>query len=640
MSKTILRKYGEATTIPFSLFEIDGVDFKTDAVYVSGDVKLMKDEGAEANVSSGFTDEGQGNTQPLNATEMEFARGELYIVDQGTKAWLDTGITIETYGHASAQHPFMGEGIWDRALTGATHNVPASAGKRLRAIGDVVSGSVDDAGASASSFITDLTGLHPDHYGSQTLFFTSGDLAGMSRIVTEYNESTKLITVEEAFPEAPANGDDFDINPSHVHPVSEIADIVWDEVLTSGTHNIAKSAGKRVRGIEEYQGYEGGRIYIDTTGGGSAGSESYVNGTLDNPVDNLADANILFAALNIPHFHVISGSTIAFVAAQENQVFSGENYNLALGGQSISRTTIEGATISGTCSGAIAPIFRCCDMDSASIPASVILDSRLSGDLTLNTIGTYIFEHCYSGVAGTGSPSLDFGAALGNTNVSMRHYSGGIEVKNMGQTGTDNMSIEGDGQVIINANSIGGTIAIRGHQTITGSAAFVTAGGTISDDARFALDQLVTHVIGADSDTLETLSDQIDSVATSGINVLSALSGTIQAKYAASGGVVEVVRGDTVSIPYDLTVDMTSKKLYFAAKKKAGDSNFSIATKEITSSIISASDGTGVIPITTAELGIAVNDYDAELEMRDDDGSSSPITVLKFTLRVVEQVIV
>ena len=113
MSKVILRKYGVATTIPFSLFEIDGIDFKTDAVYVAGDVKLMKDEGAEGNVSSGFTDEGQGYSQPLSAAEMEHARGKLYIVDQGTKAWLDTGITIETYGHASAQHPNIG---WPFAL--------------------------------------------------------------------------------------------------------------------------------------------------------------------------------------------------------------------------------------------------------------------------------------------------------------------------------------------------------------------------------------------------------------------------------------------------------------------------------------------------------------------------------------------
>lgn len=105
----ILRKYGEATTIPFGLFEIDGVDKKIDAVWVLGDVKLRKDTGAEANVTVGFADRGQGYTQPLAAADMEFATAELSIVDQGTKTWLDPEpIIIETYGHVDSQHPNMG----------------------------------------------------------------------------------------------------------------------------------------------------------------------------------------------------------------------------------------------------------------------------------------------------------------------------------------------------------------------------------------------------------------------------------------------------------------------------------------------------------------------------------------------------
>jgi hypothetical protein len=91
MSKIILRKYGEAATFNFDLFEIDGVDFKIDAVHVSGDTKLMKNEGAENPTVNGFIDEGQGYSIVLTPQEMEHARGRLYIVDQGTKAWLDVG---------------------------------------------------------------------------------------------------------------------------------------------------------------------------------------------------------------------------------------------------------------------------------------------------------------------------------------------------------------------------------------------------------------------------------------------------------------------------------------------------------------------------------------------------------------------
>ena len=121
-----LRKYGVQTTIDFALFETDGVDFKVDAAHASGDTKIMKDEGAEANTTNGFTDEGQGYSIVLTATEMQAARIVVYIVDQGTKAWLDTSIVIETYGNASAMHALdLDDGV--RAGLTALPNAAADA---------------------------------------------------------------------------------------------------------------------------------------------------------------------------------------------------------------------------------------------------------------------------------------------------------------------------------------------------------------------------------------------------------------------------------------------------------------------------------------------------------------------------------
>ena len=107
MQGPFLRKYGVETTVNFQLFEIDGVDLRVDAAHAAGDSKVMKNEGAEANTANGFTDEGQGYSLVLTATEMEAARVVVYLVDQtATKAWLDSAIVIETYGNASAMHAF------------------------------------------------------------------------------------------------------------------------------------------------------------------------------------------------------------------------------------------------------------------------------------------------------------------------------------------------------------------------------------------------------------------------------------------------------------------------------------------------------------------------------------------------------
>ena len=103
----ILRKYGASATINFDLFEVDGIDFRVDAVHASGDSAIMKDEGTEANTTNSFTDEGNGYSLVLTATEMQAARIVIYLVDQtATKVWLDRTVIVETYGDASAQHAF------------------------------------------------------------------------------------------------------------------------------------------------------------------------------------------------------------------------------------------------------------------------------------------------------------------------------------------------------------------------------------------------------------------------------------------------------------------------------------------------------------------------------------------------------
>lgn len=107
MQGPFLRKYGVATTINFSLYEVDGVDLRKDATVGTADLFIMKDEGTEAAATNAATDEGRGYSLALTATEMQAARIVIYVEDQtATKVWLDDTIVIETYGDASAQHAF------------------------------------------------------------------------------------------------------------------------------------------------------------------------------------------------------------------------------------------------------------------------------------------------------------------------------------------------------------------------------------------------------------------------------------------------------------------------------------------------------------------------------------------------------
>lgn len=105
---------------------------------------------------------------------------------------------------------------------------------------------VNDAGPNAANFITSSAVAIDNWYNQNMLLFTSGALAGLARVIDDYDGATKRVYLTEAFPQAPANGNQFiivGIAGSTTTPVM-IADAVWDE-LEAG-HTIAGSYGEEV----------------------------------------------------------------------------------------------------------------------------------------------------------------------------------------------------------------------------------------------------------------------------------------------------------------------------------------------------------------------------------------------------------
>ena len=103
------RKYGVESKVNFVLFQVDGINLKVDAADCGAsctDCSIIKDEGAEADCTNDFVDEGSGYSITLTATELTAARVQVFLQDDATKVYLDTSFVVETYGNASAQHPF------------------------------------------------------------------------------------------------------------------------------------------------------------------------------------------------------------------------------------------------------------------------------------------------------------------------------------------------------------------------------------------------------------------------------------------------------------------------------------------------------------------------------------------------------
>ena len=207
-------------------------------------------------------------------------------------------------------------------------------------------------------------------------------------------------------------------------------------------------------------GYSDG-IEVDT----NASNENTVpgvDGIKGNPVSTWAAALTLSTRTNIEDFRIINGSSITLSGVIDNFTLKGTNWTLDLNGKSVVGAYFEGAIVFGAMSGTgTTQTFEKCRIGAATFIKGTHLEKcSWTGTWTIGEAGDYFFFDCKSAVAGTGTPTLDF-AAVGSTNVSIRNYSGGVQVENMGDSGTDTMSLEGRGQ-IIEGTCTGGTVAIRG----------------------------------------------------------------------------------------------------------------------------------------------------------------------------------
>jgi hypothetical protein len=125
--------------------------------------------------------------------------------------------------------------VWDEILTGATHNIPNSAGRRLRQANALVAAEgLAGAGNTTTLFNTDLASAVDEFYDDHTFVFTSGDLAGQARVITGYDGTTKQVTFDEPWTSAPAEDDEFIVFADHELTRDQIVEAILAKLLSDG----------------------------------------------------------------------------------------------------------------------------------------------------------------------------------------------------------------------------------------------------------------------------------------------------------------------------------------------------------------------------------------------------------------------
>lgn len=236
-------------------------------------------------------------------------------------------------------------------------------------------------------------------------------------------------------------------------------------------------------------GYADGAIWVNTSASPpNTNTENYVDGTADNPVSTWAAALALSSQLGIIRFRIVNGSSITLSGASDNYTLIGSGWTLALGSVSIDGIYIEGADLSGIgTNGGTGPNLVNCHIGNVTMPPCHVTGCGLMGTFTAGSAGDFFFDNCHSQIAGTSTPIFDFGTGLDASDANFRSYSGGIDIRFMGAgSGSYNLSIEGFGHVILNANCTPtSTVAIRGNFTLADSSTV-----TVSDDARIDVGQI------------------------------------------------------------------------------------------------------------------------------------------------------
>lgn len=136
---------------------------------------------------------------------------------------VDTTTTNTDMVAAAPTAASVADAVWDEALSG--HTVAGSTGKAMKQLKEgtiTTEAAIDDTSATTTSFVTNLTESTTSYYSNKIMVFISGSLSGQARIITNYNGTTKAITLEEALTSAPADGDEFLILATHENSIGEI----------------------------------------------------------------------------------------------------------------------------------------------------------------------------------------------------------------------------------------------------------------------------------------------------------------------------------------------------------------------------------------------------------------------------------
>lgn len=216
--------------------------------------------------------------------------------------------------------------------------------------------------------------------------------------------------------------------------------------------------------LEERLDY-GDRVYYDETS--SYSGTDYPVGTIAQPVNNALDAIAIANLYNIRDFYCLSDVTLPGIVGQSFENYSiyadRENLTATLYGNYLNNIDWHNFTIDGNFSGGTNSFFDCV-IENALDTSGQMKGCQINGGIRV--WDTMVMSLCYSGIPGSGAPDFDMNENR-PTRLSVRSYSGGVDLYNVNQSGDTSTLELIAGQIILNSSCTDGYIDIRGVGYLT-----------------------------------------------------------------------------------------------------------------------------------------------------------------------------
>ena len=162
----------------------------------------IKASGAGSGTYSETTDSLEAGAEAVAA-----AQSDLDVITGAAGALLDT----------TATSPQLVDDVWDELLTGATHNINNSAGKRLRQVaGFVVTDGTAQAGTAGTITLAAGESATNEIFRGDRIIIVGGTGVGEHGIITAYNGSTKVATMAENWVITPDATSEYELAPATV----------------------------------------------------------------------------------------------------------------------------------------------------------------------------------------------------------------------------------------------------------------------------------------------------------------------------------------------------------------------------------------------------------------------------------------